>query len=119
MDKVKQLCNKYYDYLILTAIYGLLHIFIHTDYWDDAGMSAILTSYEYNLPAYLITTWNSWSSALILHAVEVIVEALPNYIWKALDVVMIVVLYHYFVQVINQLTSHVSAFTPHPYTNLE
>lgn len=105
MDQIRKFCNKYYDYIILAAVYGLLHIFIHTDYWDDVGMSAILKSYHYNLPAYLSDTWNSWSSTLVLHAVEVVIEALPNYIWKTLDVIMIVILYHYLMQVIKLLSA--------------
>lgn len=105
MNQVKKFCNKYYDYIILAVIYGLLHIFIHTDYWDDVGMSAMLESYQYDLSAYLRYTWNSWSSALFLHAVEVIVEALPNYIWKTLDVIMIVILYHYLMQVVRILSA--------------
>ncbi len=104
MAQIKKIWKQYYDYIILTVIYGLLHIFIHTDYWDDVGMSAILKSYEYNLPAYLSDTWNLWSSTLFLHAVEVIVEALPNYVWKTLDVIMILVLYHYLSQVIKLLS---------------
>lgn len=112
MDRVKKFCNKYYDYIILAVVYGLLHVFIHTDYWDDVGMSAMLKSYHYNLFAYLRYTWNSWSSALFLHAVEVIVEALPNYIWKTLDVIMIVILYHYFLQVVKLLSSYMPDSAP-------
>ncbi len=55
MEQIKKFCSKYYDYIILVTIYGLLHIFIHTDYWDDVGMSAILEKYNYNLLSYLIT----------------------------------------------------------------
>lgn len=121
MEQIKKFCNRYYDYIILAVVYGLLHIFIHTDYWDDVGMSAILESYHYNLPAYLSYTWNSWSSALVLHAVEVVVEALPNYIWKTLDVIMIVILYHYLSQVITQLSVHMPKAvyrTPSKFWNL-
>lgn len=118
MDQIKKFCSKYYDYIILVAIYGLLHIFIHTDYWDDVGMSAILEKYNYNLLSYLITTWNSWSSTLILHAVEVVVEALPNYVWKTLDVLMILILYHCLMESTKLLTAHMPAPLPHTFNRL-
>lgn len=114
MDQIKKICSKYYDYIILAMVYGLLHLFIHTDYWDDVGMSAILKSYNYNLFAYLVNTWNSWSSALILHAVEVVVEALPNYIWKTLDVMMILILYHYLMRVVELLSDAVPSTSSLP-----
>lgn len=104
MDQIKKICGKYYDYILLVVIYGILHVFIHTDYWDDVGMSAILKSYNYNFISYLIDTWNSWSSTLILHAVEVVVEALPNYIWKTLDVLMIIILYRDLMQSVRLLS---------------
>lgn len=110
MDQMKKFCMKYHDYILLVVVYGLLHIFIHTDYWDDVTMSSILKSYNYDLPAYLITTWNSWSSALFLHAVEVLIEALPNYIWKTLDVIMIILLYHSLLRVIKTLSAYMPGF---------
>lgn len=113
MEQIKNFCRKYYDYVILAAIYGLLHVFIHTDYWDDVGMSAILKNYNYDLLGYLITTWNSWSSTLILHAVEVVVEALPNYVWKTLDVLMILILYHCLAECTKLLAAHMPAHLPH------
>lgn len=116
MDQIKNVCRQYYDYILLTIVYGLLHVFIHTDYWDDVGMSTILKSYNYDLLAYLSSTWNSWSSTLVLHAVEVIVEAFPNYIWKTLDVIMIVILYHYLMQVIKLLSVHTPDTIPSPHT---
>lgn len=113
MNPIRKFYSKYYDYIILAVVYGLLHIFIHTDYWDDVGMSTVLKSYNYNLFAYLNDTWNSWSSTLVLHAIEVIVEAFPNYIWKTLDVIMIVILYHYLMQVVKLLSAHMPGVSSH------
>lgn len=112
MEQIKKVWNKYYDYLIIVIIYGLLHIFIHTDYWDDVTMSSILESYQYNLFHYLSTTWNTWSSALFLHAVEVVVEFFPNFVWKILDVVMILIMYHYLAQIVKLLSVRFVTFTP-------
>lgn len=112
MEHIKKFCRKYYDYIILVIVYGLLHVFIHTDYWDDVSMSAILENYNYNMLGYLVDTWNSWSSTLILHTVEVVVEALPNYIWKTLDILMILILYHCLTENTKLLADHMSGSLP-------
>lgn len=103
MSQIKKLWDKYYDYIIIAVIYGLLHVFIHTDYWDDANMSQVLRDYDYSLIAYLKSIWNIASSTLFLHTAEAVIEALPNYIWKILDVIMIEIIYYYFVHIVKLL----------------
>lgn len=112
MKQMKNFFQKYYDYIILAAIYGFLHVFIHTDYWDDASLPAIMKSYNYNLPGYLIDTWNTWSSALFIRTIQVLVSAFPNYIWKTCDVLMILISYHYFMESVKLLISHMPTHVP-------
>lgn len=106
MHQIKKSWNKYYDYIMIIVIYGLLHVFIHTDCWDDFHMSQRLKQYDYNLIAFLAHSWNTGGSFLFLKIVEVTIEALPNYIWKILDVIMIEITYHYFVQTVKLLSEN-------------
>lgn len=112
MKQMKEIWNKYYDYLIIALIYGLLHVFMHTDYWDDAKMSTVLASYNYNLIAYLNNVWHNWGSTIFLLGTESVIEALPDYIWKVLDVLMIEIIYHNLSRTVRRLTadSPTSAF---------
>ena len=104
MNQIKKLWNKYYDYIMIAVIYGVLHAFMHTDYWDDAKMSPILKLYNYNMFPYLKYVWDVASSTLFQYAVEIVIEALPNFIWKILDVIMIEIIYCYFAKVVKLLT---------------
>lgn len=106
MNQIKKIWDKYYDYLIIALIYGLLHIMMHTDYWDDVNMSTVLASFDYKLFDYLSHIWNNWGSTVFLLGTESVIEALPNYIWKILDVVMIEIVYHYLFHTIKLLTGH-------------
>ncbi len=112
MHQIKKLWNKYYDYIMIIVIYGLLHVFIHTDYWDDVNMSQRLRQYDYNLIAYLEYFWNVGGSTLFLKATQAIVEAFPNYIWKILDVIMIEFTYFYFVQIVKLLNANSNEIIP-------
>lgn len=104
MHQLKKLWNKYYDYILIAVIYGLLHVFIHTDYWDDINMSQSLKKYDYDLISFLVYSWNTSTSSLFLKAMQAIVEPLPNYIWKVLDVIMIELIYYYFVQIVKLIS---------------
>lgn len=112
MHRIKELWNKYYDYIMIVIIYGLLHVFIHTDYWDDINMSQSLKKYDYNLISLLVYSWNTSTSALFLKAIQAIVESLPNYIWKILDVIMIEIMYYYFVQIVKLLNVNSRKIVP-------
>ncbi|MCM1253548.1 MAG: hypothetical protein NC321_12055 [Clostridium sp.] len=106
MNQIKKLWNKYYDYIMIAVIYGVLHAFMHTDYWDDLKMAPVLKQCNYNLFPYLWYIWNEASSTLFQYTVEVVIEALPNFIWKILDVIMIEIIYCYFAKVVKLLTAN-------------
>lgn len=95
MKKTNSFLMKYYDYVIIAFIYGLLHVFMHTDYWDDIATSQILTKYNFNLLQALSDTWNIWSSRIFIHVAEAIFGYLPNYVWKTVDVIIILTAYHF------------------------
>ena len=104
MDKAKSLWCKYYDYILIVLIYGLLHFFMHANYWDDLNQLTVLKNWDYNLFAYLHSFYHSWGSTVILIGVEAIMGALPKVIWKTLDVVMIVLIYHFFTRIVSLLS---------------
>ena len=103
MHQIRKLWNRYYDYIMIVVIYGLLHVFIHTDYWDDLNMSQSLKKYDYDLISLLVYSWNTSTSSLFLKAMQAIIEPLPNYIWKILDVIMIELIYYYFIKTVKLL----------------
>lgn len=94
----------YYDYLIIAIIYLILHFFMHTDYWDDVITTASLTNYNFNIIEYMTDVYQSWSSRIIVQTVGILVAYFPNILWKILDVIMIMLLYHFFIRIIDLLT---------------
>lgn len=92
---IKKYISLYYDYIILILIYGCLHLFMHTDCWDDILTTRVLTDYHLNLFHYLSHVWNTWSSRIVIQGVWAIIGYFPNYIWKILDTIMVVLLYHF------------------------
>ncbi len=109
MKKTNSFLTKYYDYVIIAFIYGLLHVFMHTDYWDDIATSQILTKYNFNLLQALSDTWNIWSSRIFIHVAEAIFGYLPNYVWKTVDVIIILTAYHYFNKIVTIFSPNTSA----------
>lgn len=98
--------KKHYDHIIIVLIYGLLHFFMHTNYWDDIHAAEILKINDFNMLKYLNSTWLLWSSRLFIHAALAIFGYLPNIIWKIVDVIMIDIAYTYFNKSIALLVPH-------------
>lgn len=104
MEKAQSLWCKYYDYLLIMLIYGILHLFMHTDYWDDLNQLTVLKSWDYHLFSYLCSFYESWGSTVILIGTEAVMGALPNIIWKVLDVIMIALIYHFITRIVHLLS---------------
>lgn len=77
---------------------------MHTDYWDDVAQLTILKDWNYDLFGYLNDFYHTWGSTVILIGTEAIIGALPNFIWKILDVIMIELIYHFFTCIIRLLS---------------
>lgn len=87
--------KKYLDYAVITLIYLILHFMMHTNYWDDLAQANTMREYHYNVFAYAAEVYSSWSSRVLIQPVWVLLCGIPNMIWKTLDVVMILIIYHF------------------------
>lgn len=83
-----------YRYAAAVAIFFLLfHIFIKPDYWDDAVYSKALEKFRYDIIAYTRYRYGVGSSRIFIEICLSVVAALPDIVWKVLDVFMAVLLY--------------------------
>lgn len=104
--KIKLYFRNYYDYIAIAVLYVVLHFFIHTDYWDDLRNANILADNNYNIFKYGIQVYYSWSSRILIQPVFVLFNGLPNYIWKIVDVIMILMVYHFILRMAEMITGH-------------
>lgn len=77
----------------MAAFYVPFHIILSTGYWDDAYFAGILENYDNNLIQYTINRYLTWSSRLSIELLLPILTALPDVVWKILNILMIVLLY--------------------------
>lgn len=99
-NRISKVFIEYWDIIGIAVMYLALHLFMHTDYWDDIGTTQIFVNYKGNILHYLKDMYVLWSSRIFIQAVWPIIGYLPNIVWKMLDVVMICIWYFYFKQLI-------------------
>lgn len=79
--------------IFLLAFFGVFHIFMHTDYWDDAYFMKIWPQYGGDLVSYTKMRYEVWSSRIFIEMALAGIAALPNVVWKAADVGMVLLLF--------------------------
>ena len=104
IGKAKIFFESYYDYITIAVLYAVLHFFIHTDYWDDLKNANTLVDYHYNILRFAVDAFNTWTSRIFIQPVLVFFSGIPNYVWKIVDVIMIVIIYHFMLQMVNIIT---------------
>ena len=43
---IKKFLKQYYDYILIAVVYLALHMFMHTDYWDDISTTTVCEQYN-------------------------------------------------------------------------
>lgn len=86
-------CKEHKHIIFLIIFFGFFHIFMHTDYWDDAVFMKVMEDYDNNLIQFTIDRYNNWSSRIFIEMALAVIAALPNIIWKIINIFMIVFLY--------------------------
>lgn len=99
-NKLSRVLIEYWDIIGIAVLYFILHLFMHTDYWDDIGTTQIFVNYNGNIFQYLKDMYMLWSSRIFIQAIWPIVGYFPNMVWKILDVLIICIWYYYFKQLI-------------------
>ena len=89
-DKLKS----YWDYFVIAGIFLILHLFMQTDYWDDIVTCSALAKNNFDLIRYMDNVYHSWSSRILVQAVGIIIGYFPNILWKIMDVLFVLLLYH-------------------------
>lgn len=84
----------YWDYFVIAGIFLILHLFIQTDYWDDIVTCSALAKNNFDLIKYMNNVYHSWSSRILVQAVGIIIGYFPNILWKIMDVLFVLLLYH-------------------------
>lgn len=103
-EKAKLFWKQYYDYIIIAVLYAALHLYMHTDYWDDLRNANTLAEYNYNIVKFAIQAYYSWTSRILIQSVLIFFSGVPNFIWKIVDVFMILLLYHFMLRVAEMIT---------------
>ena len=104
MEEQKKSYKKWYGYLGIFILYLILHVFMHTDYWDDVKMVSVLSKYDYHLFDFAVDQYNTWTSRVLLMCMQAVIGSMPNIIWKILDSAMIVLLFYSISNIIDILT---------------
>lgn len=91
--KVKRFVVDHIALLCLIAFYIPFHILLSTGYWDDAYFAAVLESYENNLIRFTVDRYLIWSSRLSIELLLPVLTALPEIVWKILNILTIILLY--------------------------
>lgn len=92
-----------FDYFMIAGVYFVLHMFMHTDYWDDLRNAGTFAEFDYSMIKYAIHTFFYVASRVMIQPVLVAFSGIPNIFWKLCDVVMILLLYHYLVRTVEML----------------
>lgn len=90
---MKKLWKEKQAEIFLLAFFGVFHIFMHTDYWDDAYFMKIWKQYGGDMIAYTKMRYEVWSSRIFIEMALAGIAALPNVVWKAADVGMVLLLF--------------------------
>lgn len=93
-----------YGYAVVFGVYLLLHLFMHTDYWDDVRMTTVLAEHQYDLWSLACYQYENWTSRVLLMCMEAVVGAMPPLVWKLLDSVMIVLLFYSVSKIVEYLS---------------
>lgn len=94
MEKHADLINRKGDYLLMFLLYFLPHLFMHFNRWDDILYTTYFESYNYNLLSFISRQYQYWTSRVVIEAAVILFGWLPSIVWKIVDTLMIVLLYH-------------------------
>ena len=83
--------KKYKLYFITFIVLVLIHLLIKTNTNDDIWFKNIISNIN-DLPNYLLSRYNGWTSRLIIESILIILLKLPKIIWCLLNSFMIVLL---------------------------
>lgn len=83
--------NKKILYLIIFILIVLIHLLLKTNTNDDIWFKNIINNIT-DLPNYLISRYNGWTSRLIIESFIIILLKLPKIIWCLLNCLMIMLL---------------------------
>lgn len=87
----KIIINKKILYLIIFILIVLIHLLLKTNTNDDIWFKSIIRSIN-ELPSYLVSRYNNWTSRLIIESILIILLKLPKLIWCLLNCLMILLL---------------------------
>ena len=83
--------NKKILYSILFILLIIIHLLIKTNTNDDIWFKNVIKNIS-DLPNYLISRYNSWTSRLIIESLLIILLKLPKLVWCLLNTLMIFLL---------------------------
>lgn len=92
-EKISKL-TYHWDYLVIAGVFLILHVFMQTDYWDDIVTCSALEKNNFNLIKYMNNVYYSWSSRILVQAAGIIIGYFPNGLWKIMDILFVLLLYH-------------------------
>ena len=87
----KIICNKKYILFIIFIFLLLIHLIVKTNTNDDVWFKSIINSIT-DLPNYLISRYNGWTSRLIIEGVLITILKLPKIVWCLLNTLIIFLL---------------------------
>lgn len=79
--------------IFIICFFTAFHFFIRPDYWDDAVYSKALEKFQYNLVEYTQYRYTMGSSRIFIEICLSVIAALPDMIWKIVDIFMIALLF--------------------------
>lgn len=91
---MKKKVIQYWDYYFIAIFFLVIHVFAHTNYWDDLVIKTYLPEHGFNLYELARYIYTSWSSRVFVIVIEGIIGYLPDYVWRITDVLVILLFYY-------------------------
>lgn len=94
-----------YDYVIIFLLYFAIHLFMTLNCWDDYFYKVDRVYNQYSFLGFLVRQYKYWTSRIVIEAAMYIFSWLPSIVWRVVDSLMIVLLYH-------SISCIIALFTP-------